>query len=98
MARIVWHFLPLGPEVTDVASTARRLRLVSDTYGLENRDELLPTVLWWQERCWRGIAAGAAAGEPAMVALQCAGVVTAVQEAQAWSQDHLIVLEAALTM
>lgn len=96
VARILWQFLPLGPEVADVAGTARRLRLIADTYGLEDRDELLPTVLWWQERCWRGIASGAAAGERSMVALQSAGVVTAVREAQTWTEDHLTVLEVAL--
>lgn len=97
IARIVWQFLPLAPGVTDVADTARRLRLVADAYGLEDRDELLPTVLWWQERCWRGIAAGAEVGEPAMVALRSAGVVTAVREAQVWTLEHVAVLHAALT-
>ena len=98
VARVAWQFLPLGPEVADVVDTARRLRLVVDAYGLEEREELLPTVLWWQERCWRGIAAGAARGEPAVVALQTAGVVAQVQEARAWTHDHLAVLEAALTV
>jgi aminoglycoside phosphotransferase (APT) family kinase protein len=96
VARILWQFLPLAPEVTDIADTARRLRLVVDTYGLEDRDELMPTVLWWQERCWRGIATGAAVGESAMVALQSTGVVTAVRAAQMWTQDHRTALEAAL--
>ena len=98
VARIAWQFLPLGPQVSDVADTARRLRLVVDAYGLDEREELLPTVLWWQERCWRGIAAGADLGEPAMVALQTAGVVAAVQDARAWTHDHLTVLEAALAV
>lgn len=97
VARILWQFLPLSAEVTDVASTARRVRLVADTYGLQDRDELLPTVLWWQERCWRGIAAGAAAGEPAMVSLRSDGVVIAVREAHTWTQDHLSVFQAALS-
>jgi hypothetical protein len=96
VARILWQFLPLAPGVTDVADTARRLRLVAETYDVQDRDELLPTVLWWQQRCWRGIVAGAAAGEPAMVALRAAGVVTTVREAQAWTQDHRSVLEASL--
>lgn len=97
VARIVWQFLPLAAGVTDLAGTARRLRLVADTYGLIDRDQLLPTVLWWQERCWRGIEAGAAAGQPAMIALRSAGVVTAVREAQAWTQDQRSLLETALT-
>ena len=96
VARVAWQFLPLAAGVTDVAGTARRLRLVVDAYGLEDRDELLPTVLWWQERCWRGIAAGAGAGAPAMVALRSAGVVTAVRDAQTWTAHHRTTLEAAL--
>ena len=96
VARIVWQFLPLGPGVIDVADTARRLRLVADAYGLIDRFELLPTVLWWQERCWRGIEAGAEANDPAMVALRSAGVVTAVREAQLWTDEHLADLETGL--
>jgi len=34
VARIVGQFLPLGPEVTDIANTARRVSLVADTHGL----------------------------------------------------------------
>jgi hypothetical protein len=97
VARIGWQFLPLTAGVTDVSGTARRLRLVADTYGLEERSALLPAVLEWQRRCWRGIAAAAEAGEPAMVALRSAGVVEAVRDAETWTREQQTVLAAALT-
>jgi hypothetical protein len=83
--------------VIDVADTARWLRLVVDAYERRDREELLPTVLWWQERCWRGIEAGAAADDRAMPALRSAGVVSAVRDAQEWTTEHVATLEAALT-
>lgn len=97
VARVAWQYLPLGAEVTNLADTARRLRLVVDSYGLSNREDLLPTVLWWQERCWRGIESGAEAGEPAMVALRDAGVVTAVRSAHDWTREHQTALAVGLT-
>jgi aminoglycoside phosphotransferase len=96
VARIAWQFLPLAPEVSDVNDTARRLRLIVDEYRLEEPEELVPTVLWWQERCWRGIEAGAEVGEPAMVALRNAGVVTGVRSAEEWTREHQSTLAAAL--
>lgn len=58
VAHVCWQYLDLGPAVTDVAEAARRIRLVCDAYGLDGRNRLLDTVLWWQDRCRRGIEAG----------------------------------------
>jgi hypothetical protein len=96
LAHACWQFLPLGPAATDLAATARRLRLVCDSYGLEDRSALVATVLWWQDRCWRGIDSGAAAGDPAMRRLHTRGAATAVRADHTWVTTHRAQLEAAL--
>ncbi|MEU7225433.1 phosphotransferase family protein [Streptomyces chrestomyceticus] len=96
VAHVCWQYIGLGPRVEDVADSARRLRLVADTYGLTDRDGLIPAILWWQDRCRRGIEAGARAGDPAMVRLRDAGVVTEVRDAFAWVGAHRDVLARAL--
>nr|WP_203614538.1 phosphotransferase [Streptomyces sp. SID13726] len=88
VAHVCWQYLDLGPGVTDVRDTARRLRLICDAYGLDTRDGLLDTVLWWQDRCRRGIEAGAARGEPAMVGLCEQGAVDEVRAARKWVAAH----------
>jgi hypothetical protein len=30
------------------------MRLICDAYGPYDRDRLVDTILWWQDRCWRG--------------------------------------------
>ncbi|MFI9169583.1 phosphotransferase [Streptomyces lincolnensis] len=88
IAHLCWQYLDLGPGVSDVAEAARRIRLVCDAYGLDGRDDLIDTILWWQDRCRRGIEAGAARGERAMVALREAGVVDEVRSAGEWVAAH----------
>ncbi|MEU9173466.1 phosphotransferase [Streptomyces sp. NPDC048420] len=88
IAHVCWQYLDLGPEVTDVQDTARRIRLVCDAYGLDVRDGLLDTVLWWQDRCRRGIEAGALRGDPAMVGLREQGAVDEVRAAWEWVAAH----------
>jgi hypothetical protein len=63
VAHVCWQFVGLGPGA-DPHRAGRQVRLVAEAYGLGERGELVDTVLWWQERCWRGIAAKAAAGDP----------------------------------
>ncbi|MFI0405882.1 phosphotransferase [Actinomadura sp. 3N508] len=88
VAHVCWQYLGLGPSVIDVEEAARRVRLVADTYGLTDRHELVDVILWWQDRCWRGITTAAATGDPAMIKLREAGVVDEVQAAQAWVERH----------
>ncbi|MDH6572434.1 aminoglycoside phosphotransferase (APT) family kinase protein [Streptomyces sp. SAI-117] len=97
IAHVCWQYLDLGPGVTDVGSTARRIRLICDAYGLDRRDGLLDTVLWWQDRCRRGIEAGALRGERAMIGLRERGVVDEVRAAERWVAGHLRELGAFLT-
>jgi aminoglycoside phosphotransferase (APT) family kinase protein len=80
----------------DLAAPGDRLRLVCDSYGLEDRSALVATVLWWQDRCWRGIDSGAAAGDPAMRRLHIRGAATAVRADHTWVTTHRAQLEAAL--
>jgi hypothetical protein len=96
IAHLCWQYLKLGPGVTDVSGCAGRMRLVCDAYGLTDRARLVETVLWWQDRCWRGIEAAAAAGDPAMTALRDGGVAGSARAAHRWVAAHRRAFEAAL--
>ena len=96
VAHVCWQYAGLSPWTTDPGQAARNARLIADAYGLQDRGRLVDTVLWWQDRCRRGIEAGAQAGEPAMVRLRAAGVVRDVEAAYRWTSAHRRVLEQAL--
>ncbi|MBE1489629.1 phosphotransferase [Plantactinospora soyae] len=95
VAHVCWQYVGLGPGV-DIAEAARLVRLIADAYGLLARGELIRTILWWQDRCWRGIATAAAAGEPAMVRLCALGVVNEVRAAYQWTAEQRLALERAM--
>ncbi|MGP4046093.1 phosphotransferase [Streptomyces sp. 2A115] len=88
VAHLCWQYLDLGPGVTDIREAARRIRLICDTYGPAEPTEVTETVLWWQDRTWRGIEAGATRGDPAMVGLRDRGVVDEVRAAYEWVAAH----------
>ncbi|MET9384223.1 phosphotransferase [Streptomyces sp. NPDC002928] len=96
VAHVCWQYLGLGPAVADIGDASRRMRLIADSYGLLGRRRLVSTILWWQDRCWRGIDTGADAGDIAMARLRDAGVVTEVQRAFQWVSDHRDALEHSL--
>ncbi|WP_067469405.1 phosphotransferase [Nocardia amamiensis] len=96
LAHACWQYLDLGAGITDVATAAELLRLMCDAYGTDERDELLDTILWWQDRCRHGIETGAAAGEPAMLRLRSDGVPARIRAAHRWVTEHRAELEAAL--
>ncbi len=96
VAHVCWQYIGLGPGVWNIDESARRLRLVADTYELADRDDLVPAILWWQDRCWRGIEAAAQKGDRAMIGLRDAGAVMEVQAAWQWVLDHRGVLARAL--
>jgi aminoglycoside phosphotransferase (APT) family kinase protein len=92
VAHVCWQYLGLGPAVPDAAEAARLVRVIADAYGLADRTALVDTILWWQDRCWRGIDAAAEAGDPAMVRLRDRGTVEAVRAAYDWTGGHRDVL------
>ena len=96
VAHMCWQYLDLGPAVDDLAAAARRVRLMCDAYGLADRSRVVETILWWQDRCWRGIDAGAEGGDAAMASLRASGAVKAVRAAYDWVLVHRPGIEAAL--
>jgi aminoglycoside phosphotransferase (APT) family kinase protein len=96
VAHVCWQYLGLGPGVADPAAASARMRLICDAYGLPDRARLLETILWWQDRCWRGIEAGAASGDPAMIRLRARGSSRAVRAAFGWVARHRGELAASL--
>ncbi|MER7780452.1 phosphotransferase [Streptomyces sp. NPDC096191] len=93
IAHVCWQYLDLGPSVTDVEEAARWLRLIVDSYELADRQRLVSTILWWQDRCWRGIESQADAGDVAMARLRDAGAVRHVRASYQWVSDHRGALE-----
>ncbi|MDF3147380.1 MULTISPECIES: phosphotransferase [unclassified Streptomyces] len=97
LAHVCWQYLDLGPGITDVSEAARRIALVCDAYGPGCGSEgIVDVILWWQDRCWRGIESGAQRGEPAMAGLREGGAVEEVRNAYAWVAGHRRELEAFL--
>lgn len=88
IAHACWQYAGLGPGA-DVARAGRLVAVVADAYGpFAARPALVETILWWQDRCWRGIDAAADAGEPAMVRLRERGAVDDVRAAYEWTSRH----------
>ncbi|WP_314178089.1 phosphotransferase [Streptomyces winkii] len=96
VAHLCWQYLALGSGVTDVKATALKMRTICDAYGLSTRATLVDTILWWQDRCWRGIEAAASEGDPAMVDLRDKGAAESVRAAHRWVAAHRGELQAAL--
>jgi Phosphotransferase enzyme family len=92
VAHVCWQYLGLGPGAL-VGPAARGIRLICDAYRLDGRDEIVDVIMWWQDRCWRGIEAGAVAGDPAMFRLRNDGAVLEVQAAFRWVAEHRAELE-----
>ncbi|MFG2780346.1 phosphotransferase family protein [Streptomyces prunicolor] len=91
VAHVCWQYLDLGPGITDVSEAARRIALIREAYGLDelgDTDRLLDTVLWWQDRCRRGIESGAERGERGMAGLRASGVVEDIRAAHDWVAAH----------
>jgi hypothetical protein len=96
VAHVCWQYIDLGPAIADPALAGQRMRLICAAYGLADRSHLIDTILWWQDRCWRGIQGKAAAGEPAMIRLRDSGVVDSVRAAAHWVKENRAELAAQL--
>lgn len=57
---------------------------------------LVDTIVWWQERCWRGIDTAAARDDLVMAGLRDRGAVAEVRAAHAWTVRHRTELITAL--
>ncbi|MFD9699860.1 phosphotransferase [Lentzea sp. NPDC059081] len=88
LAHICWQYPDLGRTTVDVTEAAGMIGVICDGYGFADRGEVVDTVLWWQDRCRRGIETGAAAGDPAMVGLRDHGVPAAIGAARDWVREH----------
>ena len=97
VAHVCWQYLDLGPCVAEPADAGQRIRLICDAYGLCDRSGLLEAILWWQDRCWRGIEAKAAAGDPAMIRLRDSGAARAIRGDFFWVTSHRAELAARLS-
>ncbi|GAB2912986.1 hypothetical protein [Streptomyces mayteni] len=56
----------------------------------------MPTVLWWQDRCWHGIESAADHGDPAMRRPRQQHVPAHIRAAHRWVAEHRAELEAPL--
>lgn len=83
VAHVCWQYLRLSPGA-GAGRAARGIRLICDAYRLDDASGIVDVILWWQDRCWRGIENAAAVGDPAMVRLRAAGAVHDVQAAYQW--------------
>jgi hypothetical protein len=96
IAMICWKYLDLGPSIRDLGEYARKMRLVSDAYGLEDRSGLMEAIIWWMEATIWGIEYGADNGTEALIRLRDDGYVDAIRRNVAWVQTHCTDLEGAL--
>jgi len=97
VAHVCWQYLDLRPGVAEPADAGGRMRLICDAYGMSDRSGLLEAILWWQDRCWRGIEAKAAAGDPAMTRVRDSGAVRAIRNDFVWVTSHRAELAARLS-
>ena len=87
IGHVCWEYTGVGPDA-DPVSSGDRMRQVCDGYGLTDRGGVLEAVLWWQDRCWRGIDTAAAAGDPAMARLRDGGISAAIRDTWQWVRDN----------
>jgi hypothetical protein len=96
VAHIAWQWA--ANTASSPAAAAQRIRVVVDAYGLDpdGRSNLVDTILWWQDRCWRGIQAQIDERNPAVRRLVEADAVGAVRADFEWTLHHRPALDAAL--
>lgn len=89
LAHVCWTFTGLGPGA-DRELIIDRIRLILSAYGWEGTfHEVVEAMLWWQDRCWRGIDEGADHGDASLRVLREGGVVEEVRGAEQWTCQNL---------
>ncbi|CAN5672180.1 phosphotransferase [soil metagenome] len=105
LAFAAWHWAPLhhpgmlgGGELGhwEDPERERRLRLLVDTYRLEDRDGFIERVLARMRASVEGIEHAAAAGDEGMIRLRALGVTADVRRSMAWTSAHAERLTAVL--
>jgi hypothetical protein len=96
VAHLAWQWAANTTSTPE--SAARLVRVAADAYGLDahDRNDLVDTILWWQDRCWRGIQAQIVAGAEVVRGLAKAGAVDAVRADYEWTKRHRGTLAAGL--
>ena len=92
VASLCWSFTQPCAS-SDLRTVAERWRLVVDTYGLDDRRTLIPTILGRMTTCAHDIERCAAAGSARHRVLLGRGDHAAIREALAWSTRHRTALE-----
>jgi hypothetical protein len=95
VAQMCSTFLALGPSC-DLDEAARMVRVLTDAYGLADRDRLIDTIIAVQDRCWRGIETAAACGDRRAIAMREGGIVGEIRDCHQWTVEHAVTLQAAL--
>lgn len=96
LAQVCWKYLDLGPVVRDLDECGRKMRLICDAYGLDDRSGLVEAIIWWQEATIWGIETGIEAGKPEMRRLRDAGFLPEIRAAIEWVHANRAALEGAL--
>lgn len=87
VAHVCWTFTCL--EDGDIDAVQDRITTILNGYGWAgSRKDVIDAMLWWQDRCWRGIENGAAAGDPAMQRLVTDGITASIRTDYAWTAEH----------
>jgi hypothetical protein len=94
IAHLCWQFTCLGDPT--LHGCRELLQTICTAYGDFDRTELVETILWWQDRCWRGIESAAASGDVAMTRLRDLGAPAKIRAAYDWVRRHQADLEAAV--
>jgi aminoglycoside phosphotransferase (APT) family kinase protein len=93
IAMVCWKYLDLGESVANIVTCARKMRLICDAYGMDDRSGLMDAIIWWQESTIWGIEYGADKGTEALIRLRDGGFTEAIRRNVAWVREHRAELE-----
>jgi hypothetical protein len=89
LAHLCWTYTGMHPQA-DPEVISNRIRVCLSAYSWTGTGgEVVDAMLWWQDRCWRGIQAEADSGDPGMQALVDTGVMDRVRADYSWTAQNL---------